>query len=178
MANPSASPDLPRIFSLSSRSLAPQAYTATTDDKLPDRVRPPPLGERSGRSRRSVLEAARGASWGLHHVVLEGEGDRLELGVDAELDQDVLHVGADRVERQEALLGDAPVGPAGGQVAEDLALARAQGADQQLDARVAGRARRQRGDRAVVAADHLADRSGDLGARDVLGEEAVRAGLD
>ena len=51
----------------------------------------------------------------------------------------VLHVGADGVERQEALLGDAPVRPAVGQQAQDLALAARQGPDPQVDARVAGR---------------------------------------
>src|SRR6266508_142278 len=71
------------------------------------------------------------------HAVLEGERDRLELGVDPELDEHVLDVGADRVERQEAVLGDPAVGVPGGQVAEDLALAGAQRPHQQVDGRVA-----------------------------------------
>ena len=39
------------------------------------------------------------AGAGGHHLALKGERDRLQLGVDAQLDEDVLHVGADGVER-------------------------------------------------------------------------------
>ena len=52
-----------------------------------------------------------------------GQRGRLQLGVYAQLDQHVLHVGADGVERQVARLGDAAVGVAAGQQLQDLALA-------------------------------------------------------
>jgi hypothetical protein len=72
----------------------------------------------------------------LHQPLAHGQCGRLQLGVYAQLDQHVLHVGADGVERQVAGLGDAAVGVAAGQQAEDLALAPGQAAQQQLGVEV------------------------------------------
>jgi eukaryotic-like serine/threonine-protein kinase len=73
------------------------------------------------RDRSGAVAVPRGVADG-RQPVPEGEGDRLQLGVDPELDQEVLHVGADRRQGHVPLLGDAPVGPAAGEQAEDLQL--------------------------------------------------------
>jgi hypothetical protein len=78
------------------------------------------------------------------------------------------------VERQEALLGDAPVGPAAGQQPEDLALATRQRPYPQLDVRVvAGPWRLGRKHHGALAVDHRADGVGDLPAGPVLGQQAI-----
>jgi hypothetical protein len=52
----------------------------------------------------------------------DGDGGRLQLGVDAQLDQHVLHVGADGVDRQAADVSDMAVGIATAEQGEDLPL--------------------------------------------------------
>jgi eukaryotic-like serine/threonine-protein kinase len=74
---------------------------------------------RLGRS--GAVAVPRGVAAGCHPVP-EGERDRLQLGVDPELDQEVLYVSADRRQGHVPLLGDAPVGPAAGEQEEDLQL--------------------------------------------------------
>src|SRR5215207_3546957 len=102
------------------RNLRRSGRPAPTDDDLQ---------ARTGRLGRVVLDA--------HQPLAHGQCGRLQLGVDAQLDQHVLHVGADGVERQVAGLGDAAVGVAAGQQGEHLALARGQAAQQQLGVVVA-----------------------------------------
>ena len=123
--------------------------------------------------------AGPGRGAGANHLVLESERDRLQLGVDAQLDQHVLHVGADGVEGQEALLGDPPVRPAVGQQAQDLPLAAGQGPHPEVDAGVAHGpgGRLGRGHDAARAVDQGPDGPGDLAAGGVLGQEAVGPGL-
>jgi eukaryotic-like serine/threonine-protein kinase len=67
------------------------------------------LALRVGAGDRLGAVAAPGDVASGRHPVLEGERDRLQLGVDPELDQQVLHMGADRRQRHMPLLGDAPV---------------------------------------------------------------------
>ena len=75
---------------------------------------------RARRVRSCAVAVPRGGAG--RQPVPEGERDRLQLGVDPELDQEVLHVGADRRQGHVPLLGHAPVGPAAGEQAESLQL--------------------------------------------------------
>jgi eukaryotic-like serine/threonine-protein kinase len=81
------------------------------------------LALRVGAGDRLGAVAARGCVASARQPMLPGERDRLQLGVDAELDQQVLHMGPDRRQGHITLLGDAPVGPATGEQGEDLQLA-------------------------------------------------------
>jgi eukaryotic-like serine/threonine-protein kinase len=75
----------------------------------------------AGHARSGAVAVPRGVAAG-RQPVPEGERDRLQLGVDPELDQEVLHVGADRRQGHVPFLGDAPVGPAAGEQVEHLQL--------------------------------------------------------
>jgi hypothetical protein len=78
---------------------------------------------------------------GFHDPVLDGKGNRLQLRADPQLEEQILHVGADRQIRQVGRFSNAPIRPADGKQIQELAFSGCQRPHPQLDARVAARPR-------------------------------------